>query len=324
MREESKFVVKYPRIYLIIFLVTACISIIAGIVFYIMNYISTGENGYIILLVFDLIAPLILSSPGILICIWRLEVNEELITYRNIIGIKKQATFDQINKLVIKNKETRCIYVNHKKFMSLNRELENLDLFLKRCDKENIEICPASTKPLTKWSLYINTLKVVFIVSGCVCGFIAIFMTLSYLGELGIIAAIKQGIFAAVLVMAMLTAIITPAPLKAFYLLHKQEKLFGIRFNEEMRKYNICSQNYQDNNWFIDIDQSKLLAFHKNYITDVNKIELENSKASLWRVTVIDVNGKKKRLISSKESLKNLKNWQKSVSCIDEVEIEND
>ena len=100
--------------------------------------------------------------------------------------------------------------------------------------------------------------------------------------------------------------------------LRVQEKLLGFKFDEEMKKHQIYSTTYADENWFISVHSTSLIVFHRKYIHNVSDVK-ENKNSNFHgpgtplplpcEVTVTTFNNEKKRIVGWGIELLNLKEW---------------
>jgi len=276
---------------------------------------------------------ILMNILSIIFTRWKIIIFDNYIQITPMLGRKKKILFSDINdvrkkssgSLVIISKkrkvgiEYQCtgysnIYSILQQQGFLNSGFNNLDHY---CEQEEINTQPNSTKALTKLRLYIKSIKNIVVIMGIV-GITTLIFGIIFLGKNGwndILSAIWIGLCGGLFVIGFGVVICLPISLKGIILINRQEKIFGFHFNDEMKKYNICSESCMNNNWFIDVELSRVFAFHRKYIVKINKIKKSDSGISIgvWEVTVTDINNKKFKIFSSEHTLRNLKEWHQRI-----------
>jgi len=311
---KNKFTVGFPDNFRKLFFLLACCCATFGIIIHISNYIRFGESDIGIIIFLVLIVPMFLLGIIVGMKTWRLDVEEDKLKYRNFFGIKKETTFDRLNKLVRKSKDRIIIYSEDKRFGMLTSYFENLHCFYQRCEQECIEVQSKSSHPLSKWKLYIESMKSLLGIGMVAVIFLPIFLPIiitdRYFGFLrNFLLVSLEGLGLGISLTVLLIIICLPMSIKGMRLIKKQEKILGFSFNEEMENHNICSGNYQDNNWFIDVEFSRAFAFRKGYIKKISKIKREAIGGILWEATITSVNNETTKIRGSQHMFLELKEW---------------
>jgi len=103
------------------------------------------------------------------------------------------------------------------------------------------------------------------------------------------------------------------SPLTDLYWLNKQEKVLGIRFNEEMEKDNVITLPHVSNQWFIFKATNRFIAYHRNYI-----VNLDNEKGGyaefigrIEKITIVSLDGKRREISASSHAnvISDFKKW---------------
>ena len=85
--------------------------------------------------------------------------------------------------------------------------------------------------------------------------------------------------------------------LRSLYWLKEQEHFLGFRFREEMKKYHITRVPYSSANWFIVVEQGKIVVFRKDYIIRLKNYEKIRIQFITYEyITIVGADGKDRRL----------------------------
>ena len=79
-----------------------------------------------------------------------------------------------------------------------------------------------------------------------------------------------------------------------------------------MKKNNITSFYYQDDNWFICITLARIIVYHRNYIANISKIERNQMSHRLWESSVIGIDDVEAVVRGSEKGLRDLKEWKRT------------
>lgn len=247
--------------------------------------------------------------------LWRMDVDNEIITYRTFWGYKKITTFSSIDNVQKTDHYSLVIYADKKRFGTINSDFIGIDNFLKRCEKENIEIRPRARRTLTKMQLYFRSMKAMFWIGG-IPSLIIFLMCIFEKGEVRY--KVLEAFF---LALFLFLTVVFPA---SFYtirgLLHigMQERALGFSFVKEMNLYNIRGGNFVNEQWFIDIDVNRIVAFRHDYIKSIGKVETSPENENKHKVSMVSVNGTILNIKSSYGTLERLREWSKQTP----IEIE--
>ena len=141
----KKFTVKSPKAYKDFLAFTSPFPAGIGLILFLVNR-GEGEIGvYIFLSVFSLFILLL----RLIFTLLKLDVDEDMLTYTNFIGLTKKIHSAQVNKIVIANQST-IIYANGKKFGSLSKDCLHIKNFHKYCEEKGIVIQNKSGAHITK------------------------------------------------------------------------------------------------------------------------------------------------------------------------------
>ena len=102
------------------------------------------------------------------------------------------------------------------------------------------------------------------------------------------------------------------------YYIRLQESALGFSFNEEMKKNDInefpkkhsrdeLGRQYQDENWFIAITNTRIITLHRNYVLDIGDIKFVFFMN--WMVVVNGTDGRKLKIIGGLSSINDLRTW---------------
>lgn len=103
-----------------------------------------------------------------------------------------------------------------------------------------------------------------------------------------------------------------PSTLKGIICIKRQERALGLNFNQEMKKNNITSFYYQDDNWFICITLTRIIVYHQNYIASISRIERNQMSHRIWESSVIGVDDIEVVVRGSEKGLRDLKEWKRT------------
>ena len=286
------------------------------VLFALIGVINSSFNGGVYILVVGFIVSICIWLLAIVLINWRMEVNVEILKYRNFLGGCKEISSLEVQKVVERDDKSLIIYANGKKFGTLNRDFEHLKNFQKYCELNEIAVLPQITKSITKCKLFFKAMKTMMTM-GIIFGVIS--------GTVGIVAAILNGrgygsvgifLVAVAAFFSMFTLCAVPLVLPGILHIKKQEAYFGISFSNEMKEFNINSVNNRCDNWFLDIDITRILAFKRGYIVEVIKIKKVNQGSGttpqVMMMQALTINGKKIKIVGSKKSIDDLKQWLKN------------
>jgi len=68
--------------------------------------------------------------------------------------------------------------------------------------------------------------------------------------------------------LAILIIILTPLALQDIHHIKKQEKYYGLNFNDEMKRLDIREFEHIDSNWLIIVSRFRVYAFKKGFLID--------------------------------------------------------
>jgi len=240
--------------------------------------------------------------------LWRMDVDNEVITYRTFWGYKKSTTFSSIDNVQKTDHHSLVIYADKKRFGTINSDFIGIDNFLKRCEKENIEILPRARRTLTKLQLYFRSMKAIFWIGG-ILGLIFLLMGIFMKGEVRY--TVLEVFIIALFGFSIIVFPISIMSIRGLLHIGMQERALGFSFAEEMKLDNIRGGNFVNEQWFIDIDKTRIVAFRHDYIKSINKVDTSfgNDKQHECKVSMVSVDGTILNIKSSYETLERLKEW---------------
>ena len=319
-RSIKKFSGTYPKIYRNILICVLWFCVLVGTIFYasirFFYYMDTGADmGHV---VFSIALSAMFLFFWIVLILDRIDVDDDKLKYRNMIGIKKSTSADKINR-IIKTEESLDIYADGKYFGAFSKYMLLQSNFYKWCEQKGI---PVETEPkhsITKQTLYYRAIKEAF--KGGVT--IGIFLPVLILPIYFFTDAFDEGganfielvLFfgGMVLLVALLFAIpFCTTAFTAVCRIKHQEACLGFCFNEEMQNNNVKEFVYKSNNWFIDIEQPGYLAvWRRDYIATIEKRSTTGHTTSL--LIIIAVDGKKIKIKHGHANILALETWFKNL-----------
>ena len=156
---------------------------------------------------------------------------------------------------------------------------------------------------ISKFSLFMNAIKSLFLVMSVICSFLLIIMTV-----IGIVNLDKNGftmldfIYMWMIIIVMFLGIIfccSIRPIKSIIYIIKQEKEFGISFNDYFKhKYLNKDLIYKTDDWFIGMGNTGFISFNRNYVSKISDIKKEGGLGThrTYTIKVIISTGKVLRL----------------------------
>jgi len=169
-----------------------------------------------------------------------------------------------------------------------------------------------STRPITKWMLYKNAIRTIVIVGICFGVGLMILLhivTLFNSDSLSWQESIFEGLGAGMFLCLFLVALCSINPLNGVIRLSKQEKALSLSFSDEMNNNNITSTNYENYQWFIRTEGVTVLAFHRDYIHEIEKIDDPNGRGVRLIAAVRTFNGKKIKIASLYDNISEFEQW---------------
>lgn len=159
-------------------------------------------------------------------------------------------------------------------------------------------------KNLTKWSLFFRCGKEfssVWSLIAAIALILEVFIGIKHQQRPGIILFVAAGGIACFLLLLLILLLF--GQWKGFWLLDKQEKLFGFRFEDEG-----LDSEHPDGHWFLSTG-FYLLAFRRGFICKTGKIRKLYEGRSICVMNIQDCEGKKHRIRGFEKDLLALKQW---------------
>lgn len=292
-----------PKAYRTVFLIGAWFFIGIFVFVYFYNGILFDDYDPDALLL-GLVIALVFVFLWLATTLWKLSVKGNTLVYVTFFGFKKQTSIDCVDCVKQSDQGSLVVYANGKRFGTVNSDFKCIGNFLQRCEQENISIVPHSARPLTKCSLYIKSMKPIFV--------IALVLAIIFL-IIAIVVFLREGadpipfLIFTPFMSGFLIALISPLPLRGISQITRQESLLGFRFDEEMKKRNARGAGYVDDAWFVDIDMTHVVAFRRDFIQSISGIGCNEGQEMQVRVTGADGSAMKVR--SSRRSLARFRSW---------------
>ena len=166
-------------------------------------------------------------------------------------------------------------------------------------------------RPITKMALFLRAMR------------IALWLTIVF-GVLMLIMAIfggdevqlqQQDILRFVInstIAFFIIMILTLSPVILFELnwIKRQEKHFGISFNEEMKKYDVKGYVHMDENWLILVSGCRIYAYRKGFLTNfgIQRRSFLGKKMGS-KVMAACADGKARMIVGTGATLTAIANW---------------
>ena len=246
--------------------------------------------------------------------LWRLEVDKESLRFRTFFGKTKEIQASELDKIVLTDQKSLMLYVNGKKWGTLNRDFQHLDNFRSYCEARGLAVESKTGKPLTKVGLYLGAMKV-FFGMGIGLGIFAGLM-LMMVGVVnnnlivGLVFVAPMFIF----MLVMFTIIGSIVVLPGIFRIVAQELFFRMIFHEEMQKQNITKIEHISEEWFIEVAHQRILVFRRGYIAKVEQVrDMHTGSGGLGprKLVMIAVreDGRRVKIVGERGSIENLKQW---------------
>lgn len=95
-------------------------------------------------------------------------------------------------------------------------------------------------------------------------------------------------------------------PLRGIYVLGQQERELGFDFGKEMLARGATGTTHEDDDWFVDISNARVVAFRRDYVKRITSVE---GSGSGDRCTVLSKSGRKHRVYAAGSTLEDLRRW---------------
>ena len=249
------------------------------------------------------------TIPLSIVCaIWKVKVQGEEITYTNFVGITKRTTFGKVDKVLITDNRSYIIYANGKRFGTINSDFLCIDNFLRRCEKENIEVRPKSYRCLTKLTLYLKSMKMMFGIA--VVAFIIMLLFVGYYFLKGVYNLLDTLLLSS-MISIFLIALTAPLPLRGILQIIRQEHSLGFSFKDEMKEHNVQGAHFKNEVWFIDSSLTHIVAFRRDYIKGTGAIN-KGSGGDNSKMKIMTVDGKTVKASSGNMTISDLRSWYRN------------
>jgi hypothetical protein len=248
---------------------------------------------------------------GIMLMLYKLEVDSDTLRFRSFFGMTKCLNTADIDKIVETEHGLTIFKNSGSKFATLSPSCLHYDNFIKYCHKNGLIIKSKIKHQITKFSLFLNAMRVIFKI-GIFVGVFIIILTISLyfvnkslsFTEHLLIAVGGSVFFTLLLLLASL-----PLPLKGIRYITKQEKYFGISFNEEMQKHNVREINYVSYEWFVSVRMSRIIVFRRGYLSAVLSSKQSGRNIVTSEINVLVNDGKKIKLVGHPKTIEELREW---------------
>lgn len=244
-----------------------------------------------------------------LLSIPRLDVDGERICSRNVFGLRKETVFASITHATLHTQMMRIdLFEGDRKFASISLEgVCSLNL-LARLEEEGIEVSDAIKGPMTKASLCwaaIKPLTIVFNGMALVFSLVIAFMALFTEDGVYLLTLVP---FFFLFIGGLLPLIMLSMPARGILEIGKQERALGFSFADEMERRGATGASLEDDDWFIEISNARVVAFRRDYLKNVTAHEGSESGD---RCTVTTKDGRKIKVYAAGSTLEDLRLWLK-------------
>ena len=252
----------------------------------------------------------------------RIDVADDVVTARSAIGRRRSVTFSQIDRAEVHlQMRSLTVFAEGVKFAKVSLESTCSTNLLARFAKEGIEVVDAVEGPMTKrrlcWAA-IRPLALVMMGIAVVSSALLVFMC--------VFGGVKATILWLVLFLVVFVGIALPLfmlvmPLRGIYVLGQQERALGFSFEEEMSARGVTGTTHEDDDWFVDISNARVVAFRRDYVKKITSVEGGESGD---RCVVFSKSGKKHKVYAAGSTLEDLRRWfrngAREKSMVDSVE----
>ena len=125
------------------------------------------------------------------------------------------------------------------------------------------------SKPITKMALYLRAMRVSL---WMIIPFFVLISLMALAGDANVQPGLQNMVIfiggTTLGFIAVLLVILTPLVLQDLRHIKRQEKHYGISFNDEMKELDVRQFFHKDENWLIIVNRFRIYAFRKDFLTD--------------------------------------------------------
>lgn len=283
-----------------------CGFVFSGLMLFVYFYNGFGFNSFEVeFLYMGLVFSIICTILSFCLCNHSMSVSENDIMYTTILGRVKEAKFSDITKVTLTDARSLVIYINGKKLGKLERNYLHLDNLEKRLKKEGISITLANNSTMTKFSLYLASIKMILWIAGIM--FIGLTILFIFVGK--DIKTILDVTFVALLLALSIVLMASLLPQVGIINITRQEMALSFSFKEEMKQCGGTGSKFVNRDWFIDTDQTHVVAYRRDYINNLSEIIHPNVSAMNASIYIYNCNGKRVKVTSYIGVIESFKYW---------------
>lgn len=142
LSKDNSYIIQYPTFIKVIIV----IALLLGLCFFLaplLTYLGicvmgTGAEAWVVILFGGLELLCLYAFSGIVI--WRIIIEDNLIIYRNYLGITHKYNFSDITKIIEKKNGKVLVYINKKKIFSLDDNVPEIYSFICTAQEKGIEV----------------------------------------------------------------------------------------------------------------------------------------------------------------------------------------
>jgi len=167
------------------------------------------------------------------------------------------------------------------------------------------------SKPITKMALYLRAMRVSLWIT---IPFFVLISLMTFMGDANIQPGLQNELLfvggTTLGFFAVLLLILSPLALYDLHRIKKQEKHYGFRFNDEMKRLDIREFVHMDAKWLILVHRFRVYAYRKGFLTDFGyqRKSLLGKKMEA-RVIAACADGKARMLVGGGATLTAIQNW---------------
>ncbi len=237
----------------------------------------------------------------------RIDVAEDVVTARSAIGRRRSVAFSQIDRAEVHlQMRSLTVFAEGVKFAKVSLESTCVSNLLARFAEEGVEVADAVEGPMTKWRLCWAAIRpLVMVLMGIAVASSVLLVFMCAFGGVG--TAILWFVpFLIVFVGIALPLFMLIMPLRGIYVLGQQERELGFDFGKEMLARGATGTTHEDDDWFVDISNARVVAFRRDYVKRITSVE---GSGSGDRCTVLSKSGRKHRVYAAGSTLEDLRRW---------------
>jgi hypothetical protein len=303
--DKNSFSARTPQIYVSIFIFAGWFLLIIFLAFYFYNGIVFNDYDLVWIYTGGAIVSVVFLI-WLVASLWRLDIDGTEVYYCTFWGHKKRISFAEIDKVVKTNQRSLIIYSKHKRFGTVNSDFIGYDIFLERCEDEQIEVTTKDRTTLTKFRIFMHSMMGMIVLAGIIA-FVLLLVLLFVPMEIEY--SVLEIILLLLFIFFGLIGMSSLLPLGGLLKIMRQEQALNFSFAEEMRQYDVKSSYFTNEQLFIDSGTTHIVAFRRDYIKSVGNSEACYADKSQQCQAIVNTIEGPIKVKSSNDTLISLQRW---------------